>query len=156
MKDSFKDLTHEELKVKREELAKEYDEVSFNGIIGHVDNPLDAPVAPPPRARHHAAPRARAGDPQAVGGVTWRRRSRRRTRGLQGRVVSTKMTKTIVIEATVRTLHPLYKKYLTRTKRLKAHDEARCGVGDLVRVVETRPLSRDKRWRLAEIVERAK
>jgi len=74
-----------------------------------------------------------------------------------GRVVSTKMAKTIVLEATVRTLHPLYKKYLTRTKRLKAHDEASAaGVGDLVRVVESRPLSRDKHWRLAEILERAK
>ena len=78
-------------------------------------------------------------------------------KSVTGRVVSTKMTKTIVLEAAVRTLHPLYKKYITRTKRLKAHDEASAaGVGDLVRVVESRPLSRDKHWRLAEILERAK
>ena len=78
-------------------------------------------------------------------------------KSVTGRVVSTKMAKTIVLEAAVRTLHPLYKKYLTRTKRLKAHDEASAaGVGDLVRVVESRPLSRDKHWRLVEILERAK
>jgi small subunit ribosomal protein S17 len=76
---------------------------------------------------------------------------------LQGRVVSNKMQKTVVIEMTQRTLHGLYKKYLTRTKRLKVHDEQNaCGVGDTVRVVETRPLSKDKRWRLLEIVEKAK
>jgi small subunit ribosomal protein S17 len=76
---------------------------------------------------------------------------------LQGRVVSNKMQKTIVIEIVQRKLHRLYKKYLTRTKRLKVHDEENsCGVGDTVRVVETRPLSKDKRWRLLEIVEKAK
>jgi small subunit ribosomal protein S17 len=78
-------------------------------------------------------------------------------KSVSGRVVSTKMAKTIVLEVAVRTLHPLYKKYLTRTKRLKAHDaESAAGVGDLVRVVESRPLSRDKHWRLVEILERAK
>jgi small subunit ribosomal protein S17 len=78
-------------------------------------------------------------------------------KSVTGRVVSTKMTKTIVLEVEVRTLHPLYKKYITRTKRLKAHDESSAaGVGDLVRVLESRPLSRDKHWRLAEILERAK
>ncbi len=78
-------------------------------------------------------------------------------KSVTGRVVSTKMTKTIVLEVAVRTLHPLYKKYLTRTKRLKAHDEkSEAGVGDLVRVVESRPVSRDKHWRLVEILERAK
>jgi small subunit ribosomal protein S17 len=78
-------------------------------------------------------------------------------KSVTGRVVSTKMAKTIVLEAAVRTLHPLYKKYITRTKRLKAHDEtSAAGVGDLVRVVESRPLSRDKHWRLVEILERAK
>jgi small subunit ribosomal protein S17 len=76
---------------------------------------------------------------------------------LQGRVVSNKMQKTIVVEIVQRRLHNLYKKYLTRTKRLKVHDEANsCGVGDTVRIVETRPLSKDKRWRLLEIVEKAK
>ncbi len=76
---------------------------------------------------------------------------------LQGRVVSNKMTKTVVVEIVQRRLHPLYRKYLTRTKRLKVHDEAgTCGVGDTVRIVETRPLSKDKRWRLLALVEKAK
>jgi small subunit ribosomal protein S17 len=76
---------------------------------------------------------------------------------LQGLVVSNKMQKTIVVEIHQRKLHRLYKKYLTRTKRLKAHDEANaCGIGDTVRVVESRPLSKEKRWRLLEIVEKAK
>ncbi|MBN1241343.1 MAG: 30S ribosomal protein S17 [Spirochaetales bacterium] len=67
------------------------------------------------------------------------------------------MDKTIVVEITTRKLHPLYKKYVKSSKRIKAHDEANeAKTGDTVRVVETRPLSRDKRWRLAEIVERAK
>ena len=76
---------------------------------------------------------------------------------LQGIVVSDKMEKTIVVEIMMRKLHPLYKKYLTRSKKVKAHDEKNeAKTGDTVRVVDSRPLSRDKRWRLAEIVERAK
>ena len=76
---------------------------------------------------------------------------------LQGLVVSNKMQKTIVVEIHQRKLHRLYKKYLTRTKKIKAHDEKNeSGIGDTVRVVETRPLSREKRWRLLSIVEKAK
>ncbi|MCX7774775.1 MAG: 30S ribosomal protein S17 [Spirochaetaceae bacterium] len=76
---------------------------------------------------------------------------------LQGVVVSDKMDKTIVVEIVMRKLHPLYKKYVNKTKRVKAHDENNeAHVGDTVRVVECRPLSREKRWRLVEIVERAK
>ena len=74
-----------------------------------------------------------------------------------GRVVSDKMDKTIVVAVEDRTAHPLYKKIIKRTYKLKAHDENNeCGVGDTVRVMETRPLSKDKRWRLVEIVEKAK
>ena len=76
---------------------------------------------------------------------------------LTGRVVSDKMQKTVVVEIASRQLHKLYKKYVTRTKRVKAHDEkSEAHTGDLVRIVESRPLSRDKRWRLVEIVERAR
>lgn len=76
---------------------------------------------------------------------------------LQGLVVSDKMDKTIVVEITTRKLHPLYKKYVTRSKKIKAHDENNeAHVGDTVRVIESRPISRDKRWRLETIVERAK
>lgn len=76
---------------------------------------------------------------------------------LQGVVTSDKMEKTIVLEIMMRKLHPLYKKYVTRSKKVKAHDEKNeAHVGDTVRVEECRPFSRDKRWRLIEIVERAK
>ena len=83
------------------------------------------------------------------------RETSRKTR--VGRVVSDKMDKTIVVAIEDRVAHPLYKKIVKRTYNLKAHDEKNeAGVGDRVRVMETRPLSRDKRWRLVEIVEKAK
>ena len=82
-------------------------------------------------------------------------RGLRKTR--QGVVVSDKMDKTSVVAITTRVRHPLYGKIVKRTTKLKAHDEENaCGIGDTVRVMETRPLSRDKRWRLVEIVEKAK
>ena len=74
-----------------------------------------------------------------------------------GKVVSDKMDKTVVVTVADRVAHPIYKKIIKRTYRLKAHDEMNeCGVGDIVRVMETRPLSKDKRWRVVEIVEKAK
>ena len=74
-----------------------------------------------------------------------------------GRVVSDKMDKTVVVAIEDRVAHPLYKKIVGRTYKLKAHDEQNtCGVGDIVKVMETRPLSKDKRWRVVEIVEKAK
>ena len=74
-----------------------------------------------------------------------------------GIVVSDKMDKTVVVQITDKSKHPLYKKTITTSKRIKAHDENNeCGVGDKVRIVETRKLSKDKNWRVAEIVEKAK
>lgn len=74
-----------------------------------------------------------------------------------GVVKSDKMEKTIVVEITMRKLHPLYKKYVTRSKRIKAHDENNeAHVGDTVRVIEARPVSKDKCWRLEEVLEKAK
>jgi small subunit ribosomal protein S17 len=74
-----------------------------------------------------------------------------------GLVVSDKMDKTVVVAIERRVPHPIYGKMITRTKRLKAHDEENSAkVGDTVRIVETRPLSKDKRWRLVEIVNRAR
>lgn len=74
-----------------------------------------------------------------------------------GMVKSDKMDKTIVVAIEDRVKHPLYGKIVKRTYTLKAHDENNeCGVGDRVRVMETRPLSKDKRWRLVEIIEKAK
>ena len=82
-------------------------------------------------------------------------RGMRKTR--VGVVVSDKMDKTITIAVKYRVRHPLYGKIMNRTMKLKAHDEMNeCGIGDTVKVMETRPLSRDKRWRLVEIIEKAK
>ena len=82
-------------------------------------------------------------------------RNLRKTR--VGTVVSDKMDKTIVVAVRDSVQHPLYKKILKRTVKFKAHDENNeCGVGDRVMIMETRPLSKDKRWRLVEIVEKAK
>ena len=74
-----------------------------------------------------------------------------------GKVVSDAMDKTVVVAIADRVAHPLYKKIVGRTYKLKAHDENNeCGIGDTVKVMETRPLSKDKRWRVVEIVEKAK
>ncbi len=82
-------------------------------------------------------------------------RNLRKTR--TGKVVSDKMDKTIVVEIQDHVKHPLYNKIVKRSVRLKAHDENNeCHIGDTVRVMETRPLSKDKRWRLVKIMERAK
>ena len=82
-------------------------------------------------------------------------RNLRKTR--TGKVVSNKMQKTIVVAVQDNVKHPLYKKIVQKTYRLKAHDENNeCNIGDTVKVMETRPLSKDKRWRLVEIVEKAK
>ena len=81
-------------------------------------------------------------------------RNYRKTRS--GVVVSDKMDKTIVVAIETRVRHPLYKKIIKRTYKLKAHDEKNeCGIGDKVMVMETRPISKEKRWRLVEIIEKA-
>ena len=75
---------------------------------------------------------------------------------LVGTVVSNKMDKTIVVAVETNVKHPMYKKIVKRTYKLKAHDEENvCQVGDIVQVMETRPLSKDKRWRLVEVIEKA-
>ncbi len=82
-------------------------------------------------------------------------RNLRKTR--TGKVVSNKMDKTIVVAVVDNVKHPLYGKIVKRTYKLKAHDENNeCNIGDRVKVMETRPLSKDKRWRLVEIIEKAR
>lgn len=82
-------------------------------------------------------------------------RSRRKTK--IGKVVSNKMNKSIVVAVERRVKHPLYGKYFRKTSTFMAHDEEnQCGIGDTVKIMETRPLSKLKRWRLVEILERAK
>jgi small subunit ribosomal protein S17 len=84
-----------------------------------------------------------------------KQRGLRKTR--TGLVVSSKMDKTITISIERKVPHPIYKKYYKKTTKLMAHDEkSECGVGDKVKIMETRPLSKNKRWRLVEIVEKAK
>ena len=82
-------------------------------------------------------------------------RNLRKTR--VGKVVSNKMEKTIVVAIADNVRHPLYNKIVKRTIKLKAHDEENtCNIGDTVEIMETRPLSKDKRWRLVNVIERAK
>lgn len=82
-------------------------------------------------------------------------RTLRKTR--TGKVISDKMDKTVVVAVETRVKHPLYGKMMKRTLKVKAHDENNeCGIGDTVRIMETRPLSKDKRWRIESIVEKAK
>jgi len=82
-------------------------------------------------------------------------RGYRKTRS--GIVVSDKMDKTVVVAIKTKVRHPLYGKMVNRTRKFKAHDEENsCGVGDTVKIMETRPISKDKRWRVVEIIEKAK
>jgi small subunit ribosomal protein S17 len=81
-------------------------------------------------------------------------RSRRKVR--EGIVVSTKMQKTVVVKIERRLRHPLYGKFVLRSEKFKAHDEIGCDEGDTVEIMETRPLSRDKRWRVTRIIEKVK
>lgn len=84
-------------------------------------------------------------------------KTRNTRKQLTGRVVKNQMDKTLVVSVERRQKHKLYGKFITRTSRFKAHDEQNeANVGDLVQLMETRPLSKDKRWRLVEILERAK
>ncbi|UER67655.1 30S ribosomal protein S17 [Borrelia sp. BU AG58] len=83
--------------------------------------------------------------------------ARENKRELVGRVVSDKMSKTIVVEIVQRRMHPIYHKYLKVSRRVKAHDEKEeSKVGDKVRIIEARPISREKRWMLVEILEKSK
>jgi small subunit ribosomal protein S17 len=79
----------------------------------------------------------------------------RKRKTMLGFVVSNKMDKTVVVAVETRKVHPLYKKAVKRTKKYKAHDENNaCGIGNKVKIVETRPLSKEKKWRVAEIVSK--
>ncbi|MDA1081054.1 MAG: 30S ribosomal protein S17 [Gemmatimonadetes bacterium] len=94
---------------------------------------------------------------ETTSGTSSGRVERHARKGRTGVVISDKMQKTVVVEIERRVPHPLYGKMITRTTRLKAHDEENAAkTGDTVRVMETRPMSKDKRWRVVEIVERAK
>ena len=151
----IREMSAEQLAEKLVELKKDL----FNLRLQHATNQLDNPgkIADVKHLQgQDCAARARAR--RQVSGKEDKPMSERAFRKTKvGMVVSDKMDKTIVVAIEDRVQHPLYKKILKRTYKLKAHDENNeCGVGDKVRVMETRPLSKDKRWRLVEIVEKAK
>lgn len=82
-------------------------------------------------------------------------RGRRKLR--TGKVISDKMDKTVVVSITTLVKHPLYGKFVKKTRKFKAHDESNeCGIGDIIEMMETRPLSKDKRWRFTKVIEKAK
>jgi len=109
-----------------------------------------------PAAKKPATPRPKvAPKPKAAGGeaadIT---RGRRKVR--TGMVVSNRMTKTVVVEVESRKSHPLYGKVVIRSNKFKAHDEQNCDIGDRVEIMETRPTSKEKRWRVTRILEKVK
>ena len=157
-KNQFSEMSAAELNEKVVELKKELFNLRFQLATGQLQD-TTAIV----NTKREIACQDRAARPRAEGsGVTLKGdtnmsevRGMRKTR--VGVVVSDKMDKTITIAVKYRVRHPLYGKIMNRTTKLKAHDEMNeCGIGDTVRVMETRPLSRDKRWRLVEIIEKAK
>ena len=123
------------------------DATGAQAVTNEAEVDQDTPADPEPVASKSApaAPKV-APDPT---------RGRRKLR--QGKVVSAKMEKTIIVVIESRVRHPLYGKFMKRSKRFKAHDEeSTCGEGDTVEIMETRPLSKDKRWRLVRVIEKAK
>ena len=113
------------------------------------------PVAETPVAEASEQPQATAPSTPATGAKAESERNARKER--IGRVTSNKMQKTITVAVDRKVKHPMYGKFMNKTKKLTVHDEKNeCGIGDTVRVMETRPLSKNKRWRLVEIIERAK
>ncbi len=117
---------------------------------------VEAPVAEP-KAKHVAkpSPKARGDRPKrAAGTAPALVRPERKTR--EGLVVSTKMQNTVVVEIERRVQHPIYGKVVLRTKRFKAHDVLGCDEGDRVEIMETRPISKQKRWRVTQILGKVK
>ena len=143
----IKNLSDEELSTKLSDLKTELFNLRFRHASGQLENPMQINLVKKDIARVNTVIRAR----QIKEGRTSLRKER------VGLVVSDKMDKTVVVAITEKSKHPLYKKTITKTTKFKAHDENNeCGVGDKVRIVETRKLSKDKNWRVAEIIEKAK
>ena len=147
MKEKVHELRDDELQQKLESLKTELFNLRFSHATGQLSNPLQIQNVRRDIAR--VAPCEQGGEVMAT------ERNERKTR--EGVVVSDKMDKTVVVSVVEKYKHPLYKKTVTRTKRFKAHDESNeCGVGDRVEIIETRPISKDKCWRVNKIVEKAK
>ena len=149
-----KEMTSEELAQKLAELKSELFNLRFRLASGQLENPVSIRTCKRDIARVNTEIRARELKASHRRTAIMERNLRKERVGL---VVSDKMDKTVVVLVSDKSKHPLYKKTITKTKRIKAHDENNeCGIGDKVRIVETRKLSKDKNWRVAEIVEKAK
>ena len=139
-KKNLQKMSYAEMVAERDKLRKELLNLRVEQVMSHLDNPLALRTV-----RRDIARQVERLEMEA------------RKKTFNGIVVSDKMDKTIVVEVTNRTLHPLYKKYVNSTKKIKAHDERNeAHVGDTVRVMECRHLSKDKCWRLVQIVEKAR
>jgi len=135
------------------------DETIINTSEPAEEPAVEAPAKPKRAPKAAAAPEAPAAAPEVdvidFGAEPAATRGRRKVR--VGKVVSSKMEKTVVVAVLSRERHPLYGKFMKRTTKFKAHDEENsCGEGDTVEIMETRPISREKRWRVVRIVEKAK
>ena len=154
----IKDMTVDELNSKLAELKQELFNLRFQHAVNQLENPKRLQAVKKDIARVKTFIRKQDIDRLSTskGGLTVsEERNLRKTR--VGVVVSNKMDKTIVVAIKDNVQHPLYKKIIKRTVKLKAHDENNvCNIGDKVEVMETRPLSKDKRWRLVNVLEKAK
>ena len=153
----IRELTAEELSAKLGELKKDLFNLRLQLATNQLDNTNKINEVKHDIARINTVIREKQIAEKACvrEGNELSERALRKTR--VGKVVSDKMDKTIVVAIEDRVAHPLYKKVIPHTYKLKAHDENNeCGIGDKVKVMETRPLSKDKRWRLVEIIEKAK
>ena len=163
----LRELSEEELVTKLREAKAELFNLRVQGATGQLDNNRRLQVIRRDIARIYTIMRERELGLSAAPTEVTRHdmsetnenavaaRTRRKVR--EGLVVSDKMDKTVVVEVEDRVKHPLYGKVLRRTSKLKAHDEQNaCGIGDRVLLMETRPLSATKRWRVVEILEKAK
>ena len=145
-------LTVQELNTKLAELKEELFNLRFRHATGQLENPVSLRNCRREIARVQTIIRQK--ELKAYGRCNMERNLRKERIGI---VVSDKMDKTVVVAIEERFKHPLYKKTVKKTHKFKAHDELNaCGVGDKVLIVETRKLSKDKNWRVAEIIEKAK
>ena len=162
--DEIREMGSDDITARIRELEEERFRLKFRSATEPLEDPLRLRVIRHDISRLHTILRERelaatrgesAAGTAAAAGAEKKTRGTRKTR--LGVVVSDKMQKTVVVAIERRYPHPVYNKMVTRTKRVKAHDEENSAKsGDTVRIMETRPLSKDKRWRVVEIIERAR
>lgn len=150
----IRQMSEKELDNRLLELKAELFNLRFQLATGQLDNPLRINAVRKDIARVKTIIRERE---LGIGKEVQSQMERGNRKVRIGTVVSDKMDKTVVVAVETFVTHPLYKKQIKKTVRFKAHDENnQCGVGDIVKIMETRPLSKDKNWRIVNIVEKAK